>query len=122
MARCPVLTTPERGLAMTWSLPRMRAARQSLVKRMRLNVEHLEYRTLLSGGVLDPTFGDGGLVKLSTPGERIALQADGKIVVLSEIFPPSVPGLTSTGALAVSRLDSDGSLDTIFGTNGQTLL
>jgi uncharacterized delta-60 repeat protein len=80
----------------------------------------LEERTLLSPGDLDPTFGIGGLVTTTFPGfpavpaQSLAIQPDGHIVVA---------GFTSNGGtpdsrFALARYNSDGSLDTSFGTAG----
>ena len=68
-------------------------------------------------GSLDTTFGSGGIV--TTPvggandeGESVTVQADGKILVA---------GRTSNGAnddMALVRYNTDGSLDTTFGSGG----
>jgi uncharacterized delta-60 repeat protein len=67
-------------------------------------------------GDLDPTFGLGGKVKTDfgntfDAAEEVAVQPDGKIVVAGNRF-------TSTGDFAVARYNTDGSLDTTFGTGG----
>jgi uncharacterized delta-60 repeat protein len=72
-----------------------------------------------SDGSLDPSFGSGGLVTTSFPGQysananSMALQPDGGIVVA---------GVTSTPArsrhLALARYTRDGSLDPSFGSGG----
>src|SRR5439155_25726258 len=73
-------------------------------------------------GQLDPTFGAGGKVMVSIGVQRIndiasavAIQEDGRIVVAGT--SASIPGLVTapTGAMAVIRLRTDGSLDTSFG-------
>ena len=66
-------------------------SRQGLSPRRRPRLEALEDRCLLSGGVLDPTFGTGGVVSnvVGTGGdaEAVAIYSnpgtanDGKIVV-----------------------------------------
>jgi uncharacterized delta-60 repeat protein len=68
-------------------------------------------------GDLDPTFGTGGIVTTDfgntfDSAEDVAVQPDGKIVVA---------GMRSTSTLdfAVARYNTDGSLDTTFGTGGQ---
>ncbi len=67
-----------------------------------------------TNGVLDSTFGTGGIVTLSQEGGSgafgMALQPDGKIVVGTT--------LSSSFGLAVVRLTTNGNLDTTFGTNG----
>lgn len=64
--------------------------------------------TPLPNGALDPTFGSAGKVtssSLTSGVKAMALQGDGKIVLLS-------------GARSIVRYRSDGSLDTGFGSNG----
>ncbi len=63
-------------------------------------------------GDLDPTFGDGGAVLNGTirKGLAIALQSDGKIVVVAEGSSPD---------FVVFRFDGDGDPDPGFGTGGQ---
>jgi uncharacterized delta-60 repeat protein len=70
-------------------------------------------------GDLDPTFGVGGRVTTefvggSASASSVALQPDGKIVVAG------LTGLTSLAArdFALARYNTDGSLDTSFGTEG----
>ncbi len=62
-------------------------------------------------GLLDPSFGGDGMV--TTPlqyshGRAVALQPDNRILVAGE----------SNNSFVLVRLDSDGSLDSTFGTNG----
>lgn len=65
-------------------------------------------------GTLDAEFGNGGIVNYS-PGAinnnlyAMAIQPDGKIILAGEAFPKTV----------IVRLQSDGSPDNSFGTNGQ---
>jgi uncharacterized delta-60 repeat protein len=65
-------------------------------------------------GRLDPTFGTGGVLTIATGQEYqttnnvIAIQSDGKIVIGGSI--------DTTATLA--RVNSNGTLDTTFGTNG----
>lgn len=71
-------------------------------------------------GSLDPSFGAGGKTTISfgSGGDLatgIALQPDGKIVVAGR----SVQGIADE--FAVARLDSNGSLDTSFGSGGKVL-
>lgn len=73
--------------------------------------------TNAQSGVLDPTFGNDGIVltEISSNnnyGEAVAVQADGKIVVAG------YAGAPSTYKMAVARYNTDGSLDTSFGNNG----
>jgi uncharacterized delta-60 repeat protein len=99
---------------------------RSPVNRVRLHVESLEDRTLLSGGALDPTFGSGGIATFSSPVpvqlsgfSRIAVQEDGKIIVAQATNPmPYIPYYH----IVVSRLNADGSLDISFGAGGNAVL
>lgn len=64
-------------------------------------------------GMLDPTFGTGGKAIANVPGtycsgQAIAQQSDGRLLVCGQ-----TPGLT-----LIVRFNTDGSLDTGFGTNG----
>lgn len=70
-----------------------------------------------AAGDFDPSFGSGGKVFATVPGmnpaQGMALQPDGKIVIVG-----STVGADSTQDFAVIRLNADGSTDTSFGTNG----
>jgi uncharacterized delta-60 repeat protein len=76
----------------------------------------------LPDGQLDTTFGSGGFAAVNLPfdGENpstLAVQPDGKIVWAgTEGNPNFVPG--GTFQFAVARFNSNGTLDTGFGTNG----
>ena len=68
-------------------------------------------------GILDPTFGTGGIVTTSlfsgyNLAEAIAVQADGKIILSGNV------GMTSNFDVGVVRYNSDGSLDQTFGLGG----
>jgi uncharacterized delta-60 repeat protein len=68
-------------------------------------------------GALDPTFGDGGIVETSGFGaSALLLQPNGQIVVGGD------GGFTDDGevptTLALLRYNSDGTMDTSFGTGG----
>src|SRR2546427_11864816 len=70
-------------------------------------------------GDLDSTFGSGGKVVTdffgrSSGANAIALQADGKILVTGDALTAQGPG-----DISVARYNSDGSLDTTFGTGGR---
>ena len=75
-----------------------------------------------SDGSPDPTFGTGGFVILqdlptkadSSNGIALAIQADGKIVVASDVFDPGTAG----HLIDLERLNTDGSVDTTFGNAG----
>jgi uncharacterized delta-60 repeat protein len=77
-----------------------------------------------SNGTLDTTFG-GGTGKVTTslnayasPGFAMALQRDGKMLVAGEIMLPS----TSKAHFAVVRYNTNGTIDTSFGTGGTTTI
>ena len=71
-------------------------------------------------GSLDPTFGDGGRVTTSfgtspqsfDSARDVAIQSDGRIVVVGEAHNGSFP------VFALARYNADGSLDETFGTGG----
>lgn len=73
---------------------------------------------------LDPAFGIGGMVVTSF-GQRceiaynMVLQPDGKIIVLGNFDPE--PGVYDSD-LMLARFNSDGTVDSTFGTNGLTLV
>jgi uncharacterized delta-60 repeat protein len=74
-----------------------------------------------ANGSLDTTFGTGGIVTTAFPGATIGalaravdLQPDGKIVVSGLLFIDS-----GHQDFALARYNSDGSLDTSFGTGGR---
>lgn len=70
-----------------------------------------------SDGTLDNTFGTGGIVKILEAGDEersgsIAIQGDGKIVISGCTYN------SSQWDFLTARLNSDGSLDSGFGTSG----
>jgi uncharacterized delta-60 repeat protein len=93
----------------------------------RPHLEQLEDRRLLSGGVLDPTFGTGGVTTslLATGGVASAVATypqtgtanDGKIVVVGSDYLPN-----DYTELAVVRYNLDGSLDKSFGNRGEATI
>jgi|HubBroStandDraft_6_1064221.scaffolds.fasta_scaffold13289_4 uncharacterized delta-60 repeat protein len=73
-------------------------------------------------GTLDPTFGTGGQVTTNINGNvseilAMGLQQDGKIVGVGFTNGPN-PDTNPTDDFAIARYDTNGSLDTTFGTNG----
>jgi uncharacterized delta-60 repeat protein len=92
----------------------------------RPRLEALEDRTL-PAPVLDPGFGQGGLVMAdyemfrSERAERVVLQPDGKVVVAGITFNPDTAAANST-KLFLARFLADGSPDTAFGQGGRALL
>lgn len=72
-----------------------------------------------SDGTLDSTFGSGGKVLLQRANDyneitSLALQSDGKILAAGTVDG----GSGSYGEFAVARFNTNGTLDTTFGTNG----
>ncbi len=76
------------------------------------------YTGILAPGNLDSTFGVGGKVITDIGGSdtaySVAIQTDGKIVVVGETY-------NSNGNFAVVRYNPDGSLDSSFGTSGKAI-
>lgn len=71
-------------------------------------------------GAIDSTFGTDGVASIDFGGEAeygaaIAIQDDGKIVVAG------TQSISLHGLIAVTRLESDGSIDQTFGTDGKVL-
>ncbi len=72
-------------------------------------------------GTLDPGFGTGGKVltpfigTVSASAHAMALQADGKIVVVGDSYPNG----SAKSDFNVARYNPDGSLDSSFGTGGK---
>jgi uncharacterized delta-60 repeat protein len=83
----------------------------------RLLFETLEARDNPSGGLLDPTFGTGGMVSLPNSAvyqvRQTVVQADGEILAVGTSL--RTKGLAQ---VSVTRLNADGTLDQTFGTNG----
>jgi len=76
-------------------------------------------------GSLDPSFGNGGLVTIGVGAPpftavAVVIQADGKIV-LGGIASLTGPGGPIMQNFALVRLNSDGSIDSTFGTLGRVL-
>lgn len=81
--------------------------------------DHTDVVRYEANGNLDPSFGTGGKVTLNgvRVGEGIALQNDGKLVLVGTIdvsIPPALPGTATEFALV--RLNTNGSPDEAFGT------
>src|SRR5215831_11638481 len=65
---------------------------------------------------LDPTFGTGGKVTTDMAG-AVAVQADGKLVMAGGAYISS----NGNSAFALARFNSNGTLDTNFGTGGKVI-
>lgn len=74
---------------------------------------------LLPRGVLDPSFGTGGAIRFTFPGEfeSVTFQPDGKILVAGTAF---VDGPNPAQYLLI-RCNADGSLDTTFNLTGKVV-
>jgi len=83
------------------------------------NFEVVRYNT---NGTLDPSFGNGGIVTTVFPAGSyafdVALQPDGKIIAAGTVFVNFDPGEPSDTDFALARYNTDGSLDTSFGSGG----
>lgn len=82
-----------------------------------MRIEQLEQRTVLSAGMLDPSFSRDGLVfddlgSWFDEAQAVAVQADGKILAAGSNFA------TGHTNFAVTRYNIDGSVDTSFGSGG----
>jgi uncharacterized delta-60 repeat protein len=92
------------------------AGRSSIV-RFRNTLALLRYNT---DGALDLTFGSGGQaidnLTDNDTATAVVIQADGKIVVAGNAFPPN----SAVGSL-VARYNPDGSLDSAFGSGGRVI-
>jgi uncharacterized delta-60 repeat protein len=97
---------------------------------LRPSLEPLEDRCLLSGGVLDPTFGTGGLVTTaigSADSRSVAVATypqegtanDGKIVAVGNTSVTRGPNVTDY--LEVVRYNLNGTLDSSFGGTGEMM-
>jgi uncharacterized delta-60 repeat protein len=75
---------------------------------------------LSANGTLDATFGAGGKTTVSfdqyDEGNAVGIQTDGKIVIGGSAGAGSV----ATSNFGLTRLNTDGSIDTSFGVNGRT--
>jgi uncharacterized delta-60 repeat protein len=91
---------------------------------VRPQIEVLEDRCLLSGGVLDPTFGSAGVVTTAIGADAVAAAVavypnagtanDSKIVAAGNITRPN----SNLYESALARYNTTGSLDTSFGSAG----
>jgi len=77
---------------------------------------------LAAAGALDPNFGSNGVVKTKHNGMpssawEVVLQTDGKIITLG-----TVKLSADQTKRVITRYNSNGSVDTSFGTNGSTLI
>lgn len=99
------------------------AAGQSVQSATGIDLALIRYQT---DGTLDPSFGTGGIVTTAVGGgtsgdftQAIVRQPDGKLVVAGS--STNVTGTTGTDML-LARYNTNGTLDTSFGTGGTVLL
>jgi uncharacterized delta-60 repeat protein len=102
---------------LNWFRRSLHAVQPGSQRGRRLRLEALEDRTLLSPGDLDPAFGSGGKVTTMFPpggaeAYSVALQPDGRIVAAG------YAAQATTSSVALARYNSDGSLDSSFGSSG----
>jgi len=119
-----------------FSFLRQKTRRPSTTARMthhtfRPRLEALEDRCLLSGGVLDPTFGIGGIITTNVASlndsfanavatyPNTGTANDGKIVAAGTVT--NFQGGTADQDMAVVRYKLDGSLDMSFGGSGEVV-
>ncbi|HEV3006057.1 MAG TPA: delta-60 repeat domain-containing protein [Pirellulales bacterium] len=88
------------------------------------NENHFALARFTTGGVLDTSFGSGGIVSTSF-GKNVyasasaeALQADGKIVAVG-VASEGTPGVGVPEDFALARYNTNGTLDTSFGSKGK---
>ena len=83
------------------------------------------YARYNANGTLDPSFGNGGTLRLplssgcSAGVKAVAVQPDGKIVGAGPTDPDPL-GTGSPSEFELTRLNADGTLDATFGSNGIT--
>jgi uncharacterized delta-60 repeat protein len=74
-------------------------------------------------GLLDSSFGNGGIVTTIFPegsyASAVALQRDGKIIAAGTLFVDFIPGEPSNTDFALARYNRDGTPDATFGNSGQ---
>lgn len=113
------------GLWFHWLTGRNTRRARSEYRRNRsaVSAEQLETRVVLAAGDLDTTFNGSGTVTTpatafgSDTGKAVAIQTDGKIVVVGDV-PGSTNDINTSSDIAVIRYQANGSIDTTFGVNG----
>ena len=98
--------------------PRRRMRRDDWTSPASRCAEVLEARALLSAGVIDPTFGNGGTtapLPNSPVAGATAIQSNGDTVVASTYWTSITH---ASNHLVLARYTSGGTLDTTFGKNG----
>ena len=82
---------------------------------------------LEKNGLVDTSFGDGGViisdfVDFNIRINNIAVQEDGKLIVVGENYFPPVLGTVRTSDCLMLRFNTNGSLDETFGNKGIVLM
>jgi uncharacterized delta-60 repeat protein len=93
-------------------------------------LECLEDRCTPSAGMLDPTFGSGGIVNTSLASgthdyvQSLVVQPDGKILATGEVltWPTTGKFRIPSSQYGLARYNPDGSLDSSFGNGGIVVL
>ena len=75
-------------------------------------------------GSLDESFGDDGLLFISSPRYRwgargIAIQPDGKLLIIGDVFETTAKRRSAPSPIILVRLNQDGTPDTAFGMGGE---
>src|SRR5215468_2356307 len=93
-------------LALSGQAPPRRAPRRPAFRRpsSRPRLEVLEDRCVPNAGYLDPTFGSAGAGLVAQGAQSVLIQPDGKMLAF--------------GGSSVTRYNTDGSLDSSFGSGG----
>jgi uncharacterized delta-60 repeat protein len=113
------------GMCFRWLTGTNARGARSAFRRNRaaVSAEALETRVVLAAGDLDTTFNGTGTVTTpatafgSDTGKAVAIQTDGKIVVVGDV-PGGTNDINTSTDIAVIRYQANGSIDTSFGVNG----
>ena len=101
-----------------WFRPSLASRPAPARQRTRLSVECLEARDNPSGGLLDPTFGSGGIAPYNFVSGYNQGLADVKVLPDGKLLAAG----TANGDFAAARYNPDGTPDTSFGTGGVTTI
>src|SRR5215217_1947794 len=108
-------------------VPQMKSKSRSRAAVLSAAVETLEPRRLLAAGVLDTTFGNGGVAIRDILADNVpdrALQvlpmADGRVVSVGQTTLPDTTfsALSALNRVIITRYNTNGSLDTTFDGDG----
>src|SRR5262249_36942111 len=107
-----------------WQPHHQRRRTRMSLKRIRPQVELMEGRTLLSAGALDTSFGGTGMVASLMNGKygylyATAVQPNQQIIAAGGVTPGAY---ANDNAMALLRYNTDGSLDTSFGSGGAVVV